>query len=595
MPAKPGVYLFRDEKGIILYVGKAGSLRNRVRSYFGAPGGLTPKLQQMVARVSTLEAIITDSEQEALILENTLIKRHRPRYNVRFKDDKTYPYLKITIEEDWPRFHITRKLERDGSRYFGPFASAASLRTGMDALRRIFPYCSCNKPIRGPNSRPCLAYHLGRCPGVSIGAISKEEYRENVRRLIMFLEGKQEQVLRQLRKKMEEAAEKLEFERAASLRDQIKAVESIVAKQKVAVPLAGDQDVIAMAQNRDEACVQVFFVRAGNLIGQEHFFLKGTQDEEPGQIVASFLEQFYSSTPYIPPTILLQHPPNDLEVIRTWLEGQRGSKVTLKVPQRGEKRKLVDMAAENAKHALEQEHATRLANGDRLAAVLAELQEKLGLPGPPVRIECYDISNIMGTLAVGSMVVFEKGLPKPAHYRRFRIKTVAGANDYAMLHEVLARRFKRVTAEAVDSSWAILPDLVLIDGGKGQLSAALEAMHNAGADTIPLASIAKENEEIFLPGRPDSLLLPRNSEALYLLQRVRDEAHRFAISYHVRMRQKRAIISALDEVPGIGPKRKRALLKKFGSVRAIKEASLEEIAAVPGMTRATAAKVKEYL
>ncbi|MFH1486283.1 MAG: excinuclease ABC subunit UvrC [Chloroflexota bacterium] len=595
LPTKPGVYLLKDENGNVLYVGKAASLRHRVRSYFGPSAGLTPKLQKMMALVSDLETIVTDSEQEALILESILIKRHRPPCNVVLKDDKSYPYLKITVNDDWPRVQITRRLERDGSRYFGPFASAGSIRTAMKVVRKIFPYCSCSRPIRGPGSRPCLAYHLRLCPGITVGAVSQEENKENIRQLTMFLEGKQEQVVRQLRRKMEDAAGKMEFERAAVLRDQVRAVENVMEQQKVAVPLAGDQDIVALAQAKDEACIQVFFVKEGRLIGREHFLLKGTRDEEPGQIMASFLKQFYSSAPQVPPTILLQHLPEDVEVIKSWLESQRGGRVAVKVPARGEKRRFVDMVAENARQVLEKEDFLRLADSEKTAAALAELQDKLGLSRPLKRIECYDVSNIMGTSAVGSMVVFQDGLRQPSHYRRFRIKTVAGADDYAMLREVLGRRFKRVAVEDAHSSWAVKPDLVLIDGGKGQLSAAMEGMRNVGADSVPVASIAKENEEVFLPGRRDSLVLPRDSQSLYLLQRIRDEAHRFAISYHLRVRQKGSVASALDSVPGIGPKRKRALLKKFGSVRAIKEAQLEEIAAVPGMTKPAAAKVKEYL
>lgn len=585
----------KDEKAAVLYVGKASSLRSRVRSYFGAPNGLTPKIQNLVSHVVALDTIVTDSELEALILENNLIKRHRPHYNVLLKDDKTYPYLKITLGEEWPRVHITRKLERDGSRYFGPYASAASVKAAMNVVRRVFPYCTCTLPIRGPASRPCLAYHLRLCPGRTIGAVTPEEYRENIRQLIMFLEGKQDQILRQLRRRMEEAAEDMAFERAAVLRDHIRLIENVMERQKVSVPLAGDEDVIALAQTDDDAAVQVFFVRRGNLIGQEHYLLKGARDEDTAKIMTSFLEQFYSSAPYVPPTIVLQHAPEDVEIMQKWLGSQRGGMVKLRVPVRGDKKRLVDLVAENARHFLEAERATRLAGAERIAGALAELQRSLGLVGMLSRIECYDISDIMGTSAVGSMVVFEKGAPKPSDYRRFRIKTVRGANDYAMMQEVLVRRFKRVSVEDAASPWTALPDLVLIDGGKGQLNAALEAVRSVGADFVPVASIAKENEEVFVPGSPEAIMLPRNSEALYLVQRIRDEAHRFALAYHLRVRKKAAIASALDSVPGIGPKRKRALLKKFGSVRAIKEASLEEIAAVKGVTKAAAEKVKEYL
>ncbi len=595
LPPKPGVYLFRDASGNVLYVGKGANLHNRVRSYFSAPYSLSPKLQKMVARVSGFEVLVTDSEQEALILECNLIKRHRPRYNVRLKDDKTYPYLKINLHEEWPRVYITRRVERDGSRYFGPFASAGSVRKTLDLLKKLFPFRSCRKAITGKDRRPCLEYDIHRCVGPCIGVISKEEYKEIIDQVIMFLEGKQEMVVRELEQKMAEASQRLEFERAAVLRDQIRAVERTTERQKISSAARGDEDIIALVQNKDHAYVEVFFIRNGKLIERDHFIVQGAKDEEPDQIMTSFLNQFYDSATYIPPLILLQHQPYDLAIIKRFLEGKRGAKVALYVPQRGEKKKLVDMVAENARQGLEQMMIRWLADPDTTAAALEELKRGLHLPQAPKRMECYDISDIRGTSAVGSMVVFEDGQPRPSHYRRFRIKMMTGADDYAMIQEVLRRRFKRAGGFKGESAWAIVPDLVLIDGGRGHLNAALDVMKEMEVDFIPVAALAKEQEELFRPEIAEPVVLPRTSPALYLVQRIRDEAHRFALGYHQRVRRAESITSALDNVPGIGPKRKRALLKKFGSVKAIKEAPLDEVAAVLGMTRSLAQRVKECL
>lgn len=597
LPQKPGVYLFRDSSGNVLYVGKGANLHHRIRSYFSAAHGLSPKLQRMVARVSDFEFFVTDSDQEALILECNLIKKHRPRYNMRLKDDKTYPYLKIKVNDDWARVYITRRVERDGSRYFGPYASASSVRKTLDLLKKLFPFRSCRKEITGTDRRPCLEYDIHRCTGPCIGATSKEDYREVINQLIMFLEGKQEMVVRQLERKMEEASERLEFEQAAVLRDQIRAVEKVTEQQKISSAARGDQDVIALAQDKDQAYVEVFFIRGGKLIERDHFVLQGAQDEVPGQIMSSFLSQFYDSATYIPPLILLQYVPEDLAIIESRLENKRGARVALRVPQRGEKKSLVDMVAENARQSLGQLMVKWLADPETTAAAIEELRRELHLPQAPKRVECYDISDIRGTSAVGSMVVFQDGQPKPAHYRRFRIKTVEGADDYAMIQEVLRRRFKRADGfKSPDTSaWTIVPDLVLIDGGRGHLTSALDTMKEMGVDFIPAAALAKEREELFRPDVPEPIILPRMSPALYLVQRIRDEAHRFALGYHQRVRRSDAVSSALDNIPGIGPKRKRSLLKKYGSVRAIKEAPIDEVAAAMGMTRSLARRVKEYL
>ena len=595
LPTTPGVYLMRDAEGNILYVGKAANLHQRVRSYFAARQKLSPKLKRMVARVNDFDFFVTSSEQEALILELNLIKRHHPRYNVRLKDDKTFPYLKIDLGEDWSRVQITRRLEEDGARYFGPFASARSVRQTLKMIKGIFPFRSCSKTITGTNLRPCLEYHIRHCLGPCIGAVSQEEYTEVIRQVILFLEGKQERVVQELEGKMEKAAEALDFEKAALLRDQIQAVNKVVEGQRIATTVRGEQDAIALASDKDQAYVQVFFIRNGKLIGRENFVLQGTRYEEPPQIMTSFIKQFYASAPYIPPVLLLQHPVEDARVIEDWLQSKKGAKVHIQVPRRGNKKQLMKLVAENAERGLEQLKIKQLAAPATLSAALAEIERELRLPRLPLRMEGYDISNIQGTAAVGSMVVFDKGTPKPSHYRRFRIKAVAGANDYAMLREVLRRRFKRSLKSDASDTWVILPDLILIDGGKGQLNAALSAMDEVGTGSMPMASLAKENEEIFVPQRAKPIILPRQSPGLQLLQRLRDEAHRFALGYHQKIHKRETFASALDTIPGVGPKCKRALLKQFGSVRAIKEASIEELAATRSISQSLARRIKGYL
>jgi excinuclease ABC subunit C len=593
LPVAPGVYLMKDAAGNIIYVGKAANLSKRVRSYFTSGQKLSAKAQRMVSRVRDIDFFVTSSEQEALILELNLIKRHRPRYNVSLKDDKTFPYLKIDIDNDWPRVYVTRRLEQNGGRYFGPFASARSVRQTLKVLKEIFPFRSCTKNITGSAPRPCLQHHIQHCLGPCIGAVSKDEYAEVIRQIVLFLEGKQEKVIRELEGRMEEAARALDFEKAALLRDRIRAVRQVIEGQRLATRVRGEQDVIAFVQDKDRAYAQVFFVRSGRLVGRESFILEGTRSEEPSQIMASFVEQFYHSAPGVPPLLLLQHPLEGKAVIEDWLQRKRGASVRIQVPRRGSRKELVDIVAENARQGLEQLKIKRLAAPKVLKAALDEIKRELKLPRLPSRLEGYDISNIQGKLAVGSMVVFEQGSPKTSCYRRFRIKTVPGADDYAMLAEVLSRRFKRLSSAADD--WAVLPDLILIDGGRGQLNAALSAIDKAGAGPVSIASLAKENEEIFIPRRAEPVVLPRSSPGLQLLERLRDEAHRFALGYHQKVRSRAGIASALDAVPGIGPKRRRALLKQFGSLAGIRRASPEELAAVENMNPNLAKKVKECL
>ncbi|MCH8108632.1 MAG: excinuclease ABC subunit UvrC [Chloroflexi bacterium] len=610
-PTLPGVYLMRDDSGDILYVGKAASLRHRVSSYFASSANLVPKIRTMVSKVADFEFIITESEQEALILECNLIKEHQPHYNARLKDDKSYPFIKIDISEDFPQVYITRKVAKDGSRYFGPFASASSVRRTLSLLKKLFPYRSCTKTITGNDSRPCLDYFIHRCVGPCIGAVDKGQYEEIIDQVVLFLEGKTDRVVKSIARRMEAASEELEFEHAAVLRDQLKAIEKVHEGQKVLHLTSENLDVIAAAPGAREAWVEVFFIRQGKLIGRDHFIMAGTEDDEPSKIITAFVEQFYDAAPFVPPRILIQHPLEDAETVQQWLCDKRRAPVRVQVPQRGEKRKLVEMVAENAVQGLEQLEIKRASDSANLDAAMDELQEALSLPRSPKRIECYDISNIQGTNSVGSMVVFEDGRPNPSHYRRFKIKTVEGIDDYSMMREMLTRRFKRLAKSRTsaesngesgepDSSgsgggWGVVPDLVLIDGGKGHLGAALQVFLELGIDFVPLASLAKENEELFVPQMQESIVLPRNSQGLFLVQRARDEAHRFAITFHRQRRSKKSIESAIDLVPGIGPKRRRMLMRRFGSTRGIKEASLEEVAAVPGMTLTMARKVKEYL
>jgi excinuclease ABC subunit C len=607
-PEKPGVYLMKDAQDTVIYVGKAVVLRNRLRSYFGSPSGQAPKIRRLVPRIADFEFIVTDTEAEALILENTLIKRYKPRYNARLKDDKTYPFLKIDLSEEFPRVYITRQVAKDGARYFGPFASASSVRHTMDLVKKLFPYRSCTKTITGSDPRPCLEYFIHRCVAPCSGYASKEEYADVIRQVIMFMEGNTEVVTKGLRQAMGEASENLEFERAGVLRDQIRSIERVAEQQKMDSNPIGDLDVVAMAQEGSEAWVEAFFIRRGKLVGRDRFFMEGAEEESPGVVLGQFAKQFYESATIVPPTILLQHELEEHDLILDWLKQRRGGSVKLLYPKRGQNKKLMDVVAENASQGLAQHRVKWLHNPDAIQEAMGELQEELSLPTSPRRMECYDISHIQGTNVVGSMVVFQDGKPKPAHYRRFKIKTVEGVDDYASMQEMLRRRFRRLgqararsredggeDPAAPTDTWAIVPDLVLIDGGKGHLSAALEVFLELGLDDIPLASLAKENEWLFVPHTPEPIELPRTSQALYLVQRIRDEAHRFAITYHRNLRSKGSLRSSIDMVTGIGPKRKRMLLRKFGSIQGIKDAPVDEIAAVPGLTRSLALRLKQTL
>lgn len=592
-PCQPGVYIMKDAMGRVIYVGKANSLRTRVRSYFQAANAYTPKVLRLLDSIADLDFIVTSSELEALILECTLIKRHQPRYNVRLKDEKRYPFIRVGLNEDFPTVTTVRRIAQDGARYFGPYTSSWAMHETLDLLRRLFPYRTCDDLDK--RSRACLYYHIRRCPGPCINACTGEEYREIVDQLCLFLEGKGAQVLRDLRTKMAAAAETLHFERAAALRDQIQAVERVVERQKVVSASLTDHDVIAFSRANGSACVQVFFLREGFLIGREYFVLEGTSEEQDSEILSSFLEQFYSEAAHVPSEVIVPQVPDSAMVIQSWLRERRGHKVTVKVPQRGEKRDLLRLAQENADATLASLRAEWEADEGRAVRALEELREALGLPEAPARIECYDISNIQGNHAVGSMVVFVKGVARKSDYRRFRIRTVQGANDFAMMAEVLRRRFRAGTKGERDESFGTRPDLIVLDGGKGQLSAVIEALQEVGAEDTPVIGLAKEHEDIYLPGRSDPLQLARGSQGLFLLQRIRDEAHRFALRYHQKLRGRAATRSVLEDVPGIGPKRRRALLRHFGNLDAVRNASVEELASAPGMTRKAALAVKESL
>ncbi|HMM40764.1 MAG TPA: excinuclease ABC subunit UvrC [Thermomicrobiales bacterium] len=586
----PGVYLMKNAAGDVIYVGKAASLRNRVRSYFQESRLPDPKTRELVSHITDFDVIRTDTASEALILENELIKRYQPRYNVRLKDNKTYPYIKITNEE-WPRVISTRRIVQDGGRYFGPYTSAGSVHRTLDLLNRLFPYRPCDITITGDAPRPCLYFHMGRCLGPCIA-----EYAAAVEGAALFLQGRGEELVPELRRRVEQAAEDLDFERAAKLRDEVSAIEHVLERQKIVSGKGDDADVIAVYQSPGgDAVVQAAMIRNGKILGSEHFVMSGTRvDDDPSEIVASFVAQFYADAAVVPAELIVQRLPTDDEILRGWLAERRGGRVKLTVPQRGEKRRLVEMVAKSAAENFEQTRLRWLNDEQRMTAALTELADALELSGLPRRIECFDISTLQGTNMVASMVVFEDGKPKKSDYRRFSIKSVDGQNDFAAMKEVVARRFKRLATEPETEAWARQPDLVIIDGGKGQLNAALEALAEVGFET-QVVGLAKENEEIFLPGQSWPVVLDRDSQALYLVQRVRDEAHRFAVSFHRQKRERAAVRSALDDLRGVGPKRKKALIHAFGSVKRIREASEEQIAAVDGIGRELARQIKAQL
>jgi excinuclease ABC subunit C len=603
LPDRPGVYLMRDARGEVVYVGKAQSLRHRVRSYWQKASGPMEghRIRAVIDRIADVEYTMTDSVSEALLLEASLIKRYRPRFNVRLKDDKSYPYIKITMADDFPRVERTRKLVEDGSRYFGPYASASSVDESMNLVRRLFPFRTCTIDIHDGQralQRPCLLYHIKRCQGPCIQAVEKAEYRAQIDQIELFLEGRQETVVKALQLEMRAASERTDFERAAVVRDKIRAIERTMESQKMAAFRRTELDLIGLARQDNQAAIQLFAIRNGTMIGRDVFLLDAAREAPDEEVLSSFIEQFYARATSVPPQVFVPMALPDAPDLEAFLAIRRGGPSRLHVPQRGEKRELLALATRNAGETLAREQARWLADQGKTLGALEELAEALGLPGPPMRIECYDISNVQGSDSVGSMVVFEEGKPRSGEYRRFRIKTVIGANDFASHQEVLRRRFRRARTgeEGNDEElrWA-MPDLVIIDGGKGQVAAAKEVFDELGLHDLPLAGLAKEREELFLPGESTPIVLPPTSTALYLVQRLRDEAHRFAITYHRDLRTKRQVHSAFDDLPGVGPKRRRALLRVFGSAKRVREAPVEQIAAVPGIGPSLAARIKETL
>src|SRR5512147_402392 len=596
LPAKPGCYLMKNADGKIIYVGKAISLKNRVRSYFHADASHDAKTRRLVREIANIEWIVVGSELEALILEMNLIKKHRPKYNVRLKDDKRYPYIKIHWADPFPKVTVTRQMDEDGSRYFGPYTSAWAVYQTLDVLRRIFPYLTCDREITGMDKRACLYYDIKLCIAPCIGAASQIQYRQMISDLMDFLSGHSEGIVTRIQQEMEKASEEMRFEKAAALRDQLKAIQSIIERQKIVFASDYlDSDVLAMARSDGEACVQIFFIRGGKLIGREYFILEGTEDVADTEVMEQFITQFYTEAATIPQQVMLPQEIEERKIIGQWLRSKRGGeKVEFFVPKDGQPRELVQMAAENATETLAALRTQWQADTHKQEQALTELQEAFRLKEPPNRIECYDISNTQGTAIIGAMVVFTQGVPDKKLYRKFNIESVVGAPaDFASMEEMLTRRFRRwqgsQQAEAApgskpDASFSFLPDLIIIDGGKGQLGRAVSVLEQARLyGKIPVIGLAKQEEEIFIPGKSESLMLPRHSQALYLIQRIRDEAHRYGITAHRKKRQKLGMASQLDAIPGIGPARRKALLKHFGSMDKIRAASLEELkSVVPG-------------
>lgn len=592
LPSVPGVYLMKDKQDKIIYVGKAVNLKNRIKSYFSSQHRDSAKTRALVRNICDLEYIITDTEIEALILENNLIKEHKPKYNVRLTDDKNYPFIKVTLQESYPRLEIVRSLKKDGARYFGPFTSASAVHETLRLLKRIFSIRSCKQAVLPKRDRPCLNAHIKRCAAPCIGKISWEEYNKMIQEVILFLEGKQENLVKTLREKMEKVAEDLNFERAAEIRDQLSAVEKVVAKQKIISDRYADMDVINYVKSIKKSCVQVFMIREGKLLGRDHFFLETTEDTEGKEILGAFLKQYYNQVEYIPQELLLPEEVEDQEVLTTWLKGKRGGRIELKVPKQGDKRHLLEMVGKNALDSLQQEIVASMSRNNPDEG-LEELAAALKLKDKPQRMECYDISHIQGAETVASMVVFVDGKPCSSQYRRFKIKTVEGPDDFASMAEVIRRRFNK--ARAGDEKFATLPELIVIDGGKGQLSSARSVMEGMGYGYIPTVGLAKENEWIFSEHSSEPIILPRRSQGLYLIQRIRDEAHRFAITYHRLLRGKRNLSSVLTDIPGIGKKRKEALLKHFNySIKNIMKAKPQELSEVEGINEQRAEQIWEF-
>jgi excinuclease ABC subunit C len=598
LPTKPGVYLFRDARGQVLYIGKAKSLRPRVRSYF-QKGETRAAIAQLPERVADLEVIVTDTEVEALHLEQNLVKRHRPPFNVRLRDDKSFPYIAVTVEDEYPRVMFTRERHRRGVVYFGPYANAKKVRETLDVLNRVFPYRPCEGPKPGRHSGiPCLDYHIERCLAPCVGYVSKEDYRKVVDSVIEFLSGETRPIVRELEAKMKRAAEEERFEEAARYRNRLFAVRHLAERQGADKRAVGTVDVIGIASEGDRAAVQVFPLRDGKLIDRYSFHLENVEGQDTTTMLEAFVLEYYGSAPSVPPQVVVPRGVGDTAVLAEFLTERRGSRVEVRAPERGEKRRLQELATQNARLALQSDHAAAEQTRLRRVEALEELREALNLESLPLRIECYDVSNIQEASPVGSMVVFQDAVPKKAHYRKFGIKSAEGQDDYAALAEVVSRRFARmrdVADEEYDEGFSATPNLVVVDGGKGQLSAVLAAMQAYDLPRVAVISLAKRAEEVFVPDRPEPIVLGRHSPGLQLLQRIRDEAHRFALGFHRQRRDMKAKESIFDTLPGVGPARRRALLRHFGSAERFLAATQEELEGVPGMPAKTARSIYAQL
>lgn len=608
MPDKPGVYLMKDKKGKVIYVGKAVVLKNRVRQYFQSLSGQSPKVRAMVPLIKEFEYIVTDSELEALILECNLIKKYKPKFNVLLRDDKSYPYIKVTMNEDYPRVIMTRRVQKDGGKYFGPYTNVAAVKETLRLLKKLFPMKTCNKvlPRDIGKDRPCLNYYIHQCLGPCQGNVDKEEYRAVMKDICSFLSGKQDEIIKRLEEQMKAAAENMEFEKAARIRDKLSSLRHIAEKQKVLTTSDVDQDVIAFAKDDTDACVQVFFVRGGKLIGREHFIFEGMGDVEDGELIASFMKQFYNTAEFVPNEILIQSEIDEADLLQEWLSEKRGGKVYIKVPKKGDKHHLIEMVSQNARVALEQFRERVKIEAETAGESLKKLSEILKLEKIPGRIEAYDISNTGTSEMVASMVVFENGIPNSKEYRRFRIKSQEGQNDYASMQEVIYRRFKRAEREksSQDASssheeekgFSKLPDLIFVDGGLGHVNAAKEVLDDLGINNIPVFGMVKDNKHRTrgIVTQNGEIGLSEDISVLRLVTSIQNEAHRFAVEYNKKLRRERYKSSELDNIEGVGEKRKKALLRHFGSISRIKTAGVDELAAVKGISRNVAQKIYDY-
>lgn len=603
LPKEPGVYIMRDDRDVILYVGKAVNLHNRVRSYFRENIGRGPAIDKMVSLIARFEYIVTDSELEALVLENNLIKENSPKYNTLLKDDKTYPYIKVTLGEDYPRVQFSRLMKKDKSKYFGPYTSAAAVKDTIELLNKLYHLRTCNRSLPRDigQDRPCLNYHIKQCLAPCQGYVTREQYREQMEQALEFLNGNYGPILKNLETKMQTAAEALDFEAAAGYRDLYNSVKQVAQKQKITDSVGEDKDIIAMYQDDREAVVQVFFVRDGKLIGREHYYMTNVSADSKAETLENFVKQFYAGTPFIPRELMLQYEIGDRELIEKWLTGRKGSRVYLRVPKIGSKEKLVELAAQNAKHILEQDRERLKREEGRTIGAVKEIAALLGL-GKIERMEAFDISNINGFENVGSMIVFEKGKPKPSDYRKFRIRTVSGPDDYACMREVLTRRFLHGLEESVEleekeldktyGSFTKFPDLLMMDGGRGQVNIALSVLEQLQI-SIPVCGMVKDDNHRTRGLYFNNVELPidTRSEGFKLVTRIQDEAHRFAIEYHRSLRSKAQVKSVLDGIPGVGPARRKALMRAFGSIGEIKAASVEELSALPEINRRAAEEI----